>query len=248
MRVTTLSLLVFALIVAIFIELHSEESSLLRADPDSLPSNPKLMAIALRRGEPLFQVHCESCHGPAGKGDPQRGVPDLTDSDWLYGTGRVADIQQTVTYGIRSYNPRGWNLAVMPAYATPQPSRSNGKILPLSPGDIRDLIELLYYQQGRSADPEATVRGSALYYGRGGCYDCHAYDIKGDSAIGAPNLSDRITLYGDGSKAALYDSIAAGRQGICPAWVGRMSAVELLEASLYTYSLSHPGHVLHDKS
>jgi cytochrome c oxidase cbb3-type subunit 3 len=63
-------------------------------------------------------------------------------------------------------------------------------------------------------------------------------DAKGDSAIGAPNLADRITLYGDGSREALAMSIAYGRHGICPAWIGRMTAAGIREVAVYVYSLS----------
>ena len=248
MRFVLLLLLTFGLMAAIRYEQYAEESSLLRGDPDSLPSDPKLMAFALKRGGPLFQIHCAICHGAAGQGDPNKGVPDLTDGDWLYGTGRAIDIQQVVMYGIRSFNTRGWNLAVMPAYATPRPSASNVNIQPLSPSDIRDLIEWLYHEQGRDTDQDATARGSAVYNGRGACWDCHGSDLKGDPAIGAPNLIDRVTLYGDGSKDSLFNSIALGRHGHCPAWAGKMNAAEVLETALYTYSLSHSRAAVHDES
>jgi hypothetical protein len=37
----------------------------------------------------------------------------------------------------------------------------------------------------------------------------------------------------------LFLSIAYGRQGVCPAWVGRISAAGIRELALYVYSLSH---------
>jgi cytochrome c oxidase cbb3-type subunit 3 len=37
------------------------------------------------RGKPLFEGLCVACHGPAGKGNPELGAPDLTDDYWLYG-------------------------------------------------------------------------------------------------------------------------------------------------------------------
>ena len=84
----------------------------------------------------------------------------------------------------------------MPAYGTAQPSARDNKIQPLSPADIRDLVEFLIGQQGRSADRAAAGRGARLFAGAGGCFDCHAADGKGDSSVGAPNLTDGITLYG----------------------------------------------------
>ena len=40
---------------------------------------------AVARAAPLYAANCVACHGPAGKGDPKVGAPDLTDKDWLYG-------------------------------------------------------------------------------------------------------------------------------------------------------------------
>jgi cytochrome c oxidase cbb3-type subunit 3 len=164
----------------------------------------------------------------------------LNDGDWLYGTGAVSDIEQVAKYGIRSYHPRAWNLAIMPAYATPRPSPRDRRISSLSPQDIRDLVEFLFRAQGRTADAAAAARGAALFAGAGGCYDCHAADAKGDSAIGAPDLTDRVTLYGDGSRESLAMSISHGRHGMCPAWVDRIDPAGIREVALFAYSLSRP--------
>ena len=228
------------LIAAVLVHSSMLESRLLREDPNAIPSNAALMGFAQGRGEALFEAHCAACHGSGGQGDPQHGIPSLSDNDWLYGTGLVSDIEQIVKYGIRSYHPKAWNLAIMPAYATPQPSARDRKIPPLSPANIRDLVEFLIRERGQSADGAAAVRGGELFAGAGGCYDCHATDGKGDSAIGAPNLTDGITLYGDGSRDSLWMSIAYGRHGMCPAWVGRISPAGIREVALFVYSLSHP--------
>lgn len=227
------------LVAAVLVHSSVLEGRLLRADPNAVPGDAALVGFALGRGEALFEAHCAACHGNQGQGDPGRGIPTLSDGDWLYGTGSVSDIEQVVKYGIRSYHPKSWNLAIMPAYAMPQPSARDGKIPSLSPADIRDLVEFLIREQGRGADGAAAVRGAALFAGAGGCYDCHATDAKGDSAIGAPNLTDGITLYGDGSRESLWMSIAYGRHGLCPAWVGRISPAGMREVALFVYSLSH---------
>jgi cytochrome c oxidase cbb3-type subunit 3 len=240
MRLPFLVTALACLLAAVLLRLRSVEASLLRADPDALPARSALMSFARRNGEPLYQGHCAACHGERGQGDSGRGIPALSDGDWLYGTGSVSDIEQVIRYGIRSHHPRAWNLAIMPAYATAQPSARDAKIPPLTPGNIRDLVEFLFREQGRDADRAAAARGAALFIGAGGCYDCHAADAKGDSAIGAPNLTDRITLYGDGSRDALAMSIAYGRQGICPSWVSRLSPAGIREVALFVYSLSHP--------
>lgn len=245
MRVAGIVALSLIPIVGVIWTVNAMESSLLRTDPAAIGEGTVLAFYARERGASVFENHCMVCHGKGGHGDPSKGIPDLTDTDWLYGTGRALDIEQTVTYGIRSHNARGWNLALMPAYARATPSPNDSKITPLQPEDIRDVIELLYHQESHAADEGAVRRGTAVYYGRGGCYDCHSADIKGDSAIGAPNLSDRITLYGDGSREALFQSIAYGRQGICPAWVGVLTPAQIREVALYVYSLSQSASSSH---
>lgn len=219
------------------------ERQLLRADPDAVPSDPMLLRFAADRGGALYMARCAACHGPSGFGDPAEGVPNLTDDDWLYGSGRVAEIERVIDYGIRSRNPKAWNLAIMPAYARPRPNPADANIQPLSPREIDDLVEFLMHKQGQPADANSASRGATLFAGRGGCYDCHSIDAKGDSAIGAPNLSDAITLYGDGSRDALHMSIAYGRRGVCPAWINHVSAAGIRELALYVYSISHPGAI-----
>jgi cytochrome c oxidase cbb3-type subunit III len=235
--VVTMALLIGA---AVFANGHLVEGQLLRADPDALAGDPSLLHFAVDRGRPLFLLHCAACHGTSGQGDASKGMPDLTDRDWLYGSGRIAEIEQIIEYGIRSHNSRAWNLAIMPAYARPRPSPADKSIQPLTPHQISDLIEFLYPRQGRVADAAAAARGGALYARDAGCYDCHSPDAQGDSAIGAPNLTDGVTLYGDGSRDALFQSIGYGRQGMCPAWIKIMSAAAVRETAAYVYSISHP--------
>jgi cytochrome c oxidase cbb3-type subunit III len=239
-RITLLLAASACIMAAVLVHVSQLEGQLLRADPNAIPAKPALMAFALGRGDALFEAHCAACHGIQGHGNPARGVPNLSDADWLYGTGLVSDIEQVIQYGIRSYHPKTWDLAIMPAYATAVPSARDAKIQSLSPRNIRDLVEFLIHEQGRSADSAAAARGANLFAGVGGCYDCHATDAKGDSAIGAPNLTDRITLYGDGSRESLAMSIAYGRRGICPAWVTRISPAGIRELAVFVYSLSHP--------
>lgn len=248
MRIPLLLAASACLMAAVLLHLSSLEARLLREDPNAIPGNPALMDFARARGEALFAHHCASCHGTRGQADPARGVPALGDSDWLYGSGLVSDIEQVIKYGIRSYHPKTWNLAIMPAYATAQPSPRDAHIVPLSPANIRDLVEFLLREQqrgtdtpvaGGSASAEAADRGAGLFRGPAGCYDCHAMDAKGDPAIGAPNLTDGITLYGDGSRDSLAKSISYGRHGICPAWIARVAPAGIRELAVFVYSLSH---------
>jgi cytochrome c oxidase cbb3-type subunit 3 len=231
---------VFLIAAAVFLALRSEtEARLVRADPDAVPADTSLMRFAGAHGKSVYDGHCAGCHGETGTGDPARGIPNLTDADWLYGSGMVSEIEKIVFYGIRSHNPKAWNLAVMPAYARPLPSKTEPNIPPLTPQGLSDVTEFVVSLGGRPADAAAAKRGGLLFNGQGGCYDCHLPDGSGDTAIGAPNLTDSIWLYGDGSRESIMRSIAKGHEGVCPAWVGKLTPAEIREVAAYVYTLSH---------
>ena len=232
-------LAVVALLILGAVLTGQQNARLVRLDPDVAPANPALMQFAVERGRGVFKQNCARCHGPEGQGRHDLGAANLTDKDWLYGQGDVSDIETVVLYGIRAPNSRTWKLADMPAFARARPYAREPAIKPLSPGDINDLMQFLRSLQGGQADPAAAARGALIYSDRGGCYDCHTEDGRGNEAIGAPNLADAIWLYGDGSSKWIYDSIAHGRAGVCPAWFDRLSPVQIREVSLYVYSLSH---------
>lgn len=215
------------------------QARLLRADPNAIAGDRALMAFALPRGGATFATHCAGCHGAKGQGDPTSGAPNLADGDWLYGEGRADEIEQIVAFGIRSHHPKAKDLTEMPAYGSPVPSKTD-KVPPLSPPEIGDVTEFLLYLEQRPADQAAAARGSKLFEDRAGCYDCHGRDAHGDAAVGAPNLTDRIWLVGDGSRKAIFNTVAQGLRGVCPAWTKKLSPAAIREVAMYVYSLSHP--------
>ena len=75
---------------------------LMRADPDAIVQDAALKAFATASAQPAYDQHCASCHGDHLQGDPRNGVPDLTHPAWLYGEGRVAQIEHTILHGIRA--------------------------------------------------------------------------------------------------------------------------------------------------
>lgn len=211
------------------------ERRLVVGDPDALPA--EIATRGVSTGKAVYAAHCAGCHGPAGQGDASAGVPAFTDQDWLYGLGKVSDIEQTIAHGVRAANGRSRALAIMPAYATPRPSPTEA-IPSLSPGDIADVTAYVLSSGGKPADPGAAGRGAAIFQDRGGCFDCHGADGKGDPAVGAPDLTDAIWLKGDGSARSIADTISHGSAGMCAAWLGVLSAAELRAAALYVHSLS----------
>jgi cytochrome c oxidase cbb3-type subunit III len=211
---------------------------LMRADPDAIVQDSELKRFAVAYAQPAYDQHCASCHGDQLQGDHRNGVPDFTHPAWLYGEGRVAQIEHTILHGIRSGDPKGWNLADMPAFAQPNPYKRY-KIEPLEPGDIRDVIEFLLVTGGKPGGRAAAARGQKIFAAKGQCFDCHSTDAQGDAAIGAPNLIGDTWLYGTGSREDLYDSIARGRSGICPAWAQQLSPVTIRALAVLVYAASH---------
>jgi cytochrome c oxidase cbb3-type subunit 3 len=65
------------------------------------------------------------------------------------------------------------------------------------------------------------------------CAVCHGRTATGNPVIGAPNLTDRVWIYG-GSNDALTNTIANGRNGVMPPFQKRLddTQVRLLVAWL----------------
>ncbi|WP_408591018.1 c-type cytochrome [Novosphingobium sp.] len=215
----------------------SAQADVLRADPDAILRDPRLRSVALTNGKRVFDKHCAACHGPDGRGDITLGASDLTDSDTLYGTGSVAQIEEIARYGIRAGNKHGWNLAVMPAYASKVPDAAEA-LPPQSPAQIEDLTQYLLSFTGRTTDVSAMKRGITAYT-KAGCWDCHGRDLGGDPAIGAPNLTDTVWLYG-GRPEDIRRTLQRGRAGKSPAFARVLTAAELRNVAVYTASLAHP--------
>ena len=53
-------------------------------------SGRKANAAAVGRARQTFVDQCVACHGPAGTGDMARGIPNLTDAEWLFGSDAAA--------------------------------------------------------------------------------------------------------------------------------------------------------------
>jgi cytochrome c oxidase cbb3-type subunit 3 len=219
---------------------RGNRAELLRTDADHIIDNPRLQSLALAKGHKVFVANCAGCHGEDGRGSTATGTPDLTDQDFLYGTGRVSEIEQIVLHGIRSGDDRGWNLALMPSYGRPVPY-AREKLPSLSPKEIDQLTSYVRSMNGQAGeDPADVLAGHALYQGRGGCWDCHGRDAEGDPAIGAPNLANGKWLRGDGSWRDVSRIIREGLHGVSPAFRGRLDPADIKAVAVYAASLHAP--------
>lgn len=174
---------------------------------EGLVNNPD----AMQAGERLFGTNCAICHGSDAKGSP--GFPNLTDKDWLYG-GSPDAIQTTLTNGRRG---------MMPPMAAALGNEQGVK-------DVAAYVLSLSGLQG-SGDAEA---GKARFMV---CAACHGMEGKGNPAMGAPNLTDDVWLYGN-SEADVIQAITQGRNGVMPAFGEQLSPERIHVLTAYIYSLS----------
>ncbi|MGB8301280.1 MAG: cytochrome-c oxidase, cbb3-type subunit III, partial [Azonexus sp.] len=126
---------------------------------------------AMETGKRLYLTYCMQCHGADGRG--AKGFPNLTDGDWLYG-GEPEQIKQTIAEG---------RMGVMPAHAQ------------LGADTIKDLANYVRSLSGLPNDSVRAAKGKEAFTSAG-CVGCHGMDAKGMQAIGAPNLTDKVWLYG----------------------------------------------------
>ena len=71
---------------------------------------------------------------------------------------------------------------------------------------------------------------------RANCAVCHGEAGKGNQDMGAPNLTDKIWLYGS-DEATIVEDITNGRGSVMPAWSGRLDPVTIKSLAVYVHSL-----------
>jgi cytochrome c oxidase cbb3-type subunit 3 len=105
----------------------------------------------------------------------------------------------------------------------------------ISTDDARDVVEYVESLARMPSDSEMAARGRAVYFGKGNCFDCHSADARGVTDYGAPALTGPIWLYG-GDRQTLYQSVLNGRHGLCPAWIDKLSFLQIRSLTLYLAS------------
>jgi cytochrome c oxidase cbb3-type subunit 3 len=176
---------------------------------EQLAKDPKAMAI----GERLFMNNCAQCHGSDAQGT--KGFPNLTDGDWLYG-GDPATIKATITQGRQG---------VMPVMAQ-------------AVGSPKEISEVAHYVLSLSDSPHDSLKAAAGKAKFTVCASCHGMDGKGNPAVGAPNLTDKIWLHGWGEQA-ITQMVNNGKVNVMPAQKDRLSVSQIHVLTGYVWSLSH---------
>ena len=170
--------------------------------------------LALRMGGRLFASNCSVCHGSDAKGS--HGFPNLTDDDWLWG-GDPETIKTTIMKGRTAAMP-GWEAML-----------GNEGVKNVT-GYVRSLSGL---KNPEDVDLEAGKQAFATT-----CVACHGPEGKGNQMLGAPNLTNRVWLYGS-SFNQVQQTIRYGRNGHMPAQENFLGNDKVHLLAAYVYSLSN---------
>jgi len=178
-------------------------------DIPAVAADPK----AREMGQRLFLNYCAQCHASDARGS--RGFPNLADDDWLYG-GDPATIKATIVNGRNG---------IMPPF---------GPVL----GDegVKDAAHYVLSLSGLTHDSLLASRGKALFAAN--CVACHGADGKGNATLGAPNLTDKVWLYG-GGETSISEAIRAGRNNKMPPWGDFLGDAKSHVLAAYVWGLSN---------
>lgn len=191
-----------------------------KASFDEILNDPALYAFASAGGSAAFKDNCATCHGTGAAGS--KGYPNLNDDDWLWG-GTLSDIYETILYGIRSGH-EDTRLSQMPAF---------GKEKLLTREEISIVADYVLSLSGGKKE-KTHQRGAEIFKAQ--CVSCHGTDGKGKREFGAPNLTDKIWLYG-GDKHSVYETIYTARAGVMPAWKARLDGNTIRQLTVYLHQL-----------
>ncbi len=196
-------------------------TKLASASLQQIETTPELLDFSRALGGRAFADNCAPCHGSGGGG--AKGYPNLNDNDWLWG-GTLADIQQTITHGVRSGDDEG-HQGSMPAF---------GRDGMLKRDDIVTVANYVRSLSGLSTAPGSDLAAGAKIFAAN-CAVCHGPDGKGNRTVGAPNLTDQIWLYGS-STETIIDGIWNGHGGVMPAWGGKLDPVTIKALTVYVHT------------
>jgi cytochrome c oxidase cbb3-type subunit 3 len=169
----------------------------------------------MQTGARLFATYCTVCHGSDARG--ARGFPNLRDGDWLYG-GDPQAIKTTLLGG------RNGNMPALEGA--------------LGKEGVYNVAEYVRSLSGKEVDRERAAAGKVKF--EQVCAACHGVDGKGNQALGAPNLTDGIWLYGGSHEDILY-TIRHGRAGVMPAFKEFLGDARVHLLAAYIYGLSEQG-------
>jgi cytochrome c oxidase cbb3-type subunit 3 len=163
-------------------------------------------------GRRLFGNNCAMCHGSDGRG--ARGFPNLTDSEWIWGSS-YDQIMTAINKG---------RVGAMPPW---------GSVL--GEDGVTEVVAFVQQMSGQKADAQLAEAGKARYATL--CIACHGVDGTGNQALGSPDLTNDIWLYG-GDAATLTETLQSGRAGKMPAFENQLTEDRRRILAAYVAGLS----------
>ncbi len=180
---------------------------------EQLTQDPAAMGI----GQRLYLNNCAQCHGSDGKGST--GFPNLADGDWL-GAGTHDYVKTVIVEG---------RMGVMPPMAA---AVGSGE-------DVKNVAQYVLSLSGSAHDSVAAQLGKPKF---AVCAACHGPEGKGNPALGAPNLTDKIWLHGWGEQA-IVNIITQGKNNAMPAQGRLLTPEQVHVLGAYVLSLSQTTRV-----
>ncbi|WP_020653128.1 cytochrome-c oxidase, cbb3-type subunit III [Massilia niastensis] len=178
-------------------------------DLKAVAADPQARAI----GERLFLTYCAQCHGSDARGN--KGFPNLSDGDWLHG-GEPSVIKASIMKGrVGAMPPMGAALG--------------------SDKDVESVAHYVRNLSGLTADPLKVAFGKPKF---AACVACHGAQGQGNPMLGAPNLADKVWLYG-GSADTVMETIRKGRTNTMPAFGEFLGEEKVHVLAAYVWSLSN---------
>lgn len=191
-------------------KLHAALQPLGSLSVDELAQNETARSL----GQRLYLDNCAACHGAAAQGNQSIGAPNLVDGDWLHGRDALmASILDGRT-------------GAMPAWAPA-----------LGAQGVKEVASYVLSLGGVDAPADWIAAGKTRY--ETVCAACHGIDGRGNPALGAPDLTDAVWLYGN-DFANVAASIADGRTGVMPAWRERLGEEQVRTIAAWLRSQESP--------
>lgn len=189
---------------------------------EDIKSDADLNRFAIAGGASAFRNYCSQCHGSGAQGGP--GYPNLNDDDWLWG-GDLDAIYLSIKHGIRNDEDDDARYSEMPAF---------GRDDILSGDEISAVTQYVMKLSDQDHDAQIASAGETIYVDN--CATCHGDDGLGDRELGAPNLADAVSLYGNNAELVV-SQVRNPKHGVMPAWQGRLSDENIKQLALFVHSL-----------
>ena len=181
--------------------------------PEELARDPQAMGI----GQRLFLNNCAQCHGSDARGS--KGFPNLADNDWL-GLSTMEAVKTTIIQGRNGMMP-----PMAAAVGTPD--------------DVKNVANYVLSLSGSAHNGIAAQLGKAKF---ASCAACHGADGKGNTALGAPNLTDKIWLHGR-DEQAIANIVTQGKINNMPPQGRLLTPEQVHVLAGYVLSLPQPQRV-----